>query len=87
MSGLEVVATVAAIVSAYAGAGTLLHIWRKKRRTKKAALLTPQYQTADTSLAQGGSRVQKTYDDDFARLGAKFARGDGTRYSPRLLSS
>lgn len=74
MSGFEVVALVAGIVSAFSGATGLYRTWRKdkkERREKKAN------QRLEGRLDGHGKEVQRAYDDDFRRLGAAFARGDG----------
>ena len=74
MSGMEVVALVAGIVSAFSGATNLYRSWRKdkkERREKKAN------QRLEKVLGENGHQVQKSYDDDFRRLGAVFTRGDG----------
>ena len=78
MSGLEVVAVVAAIVSAFGSAGKLLIEWKNKRNKKKL-LKKKEAEAAilEQSLSIGGSKVQSQYDASFAVLGAIFARGDG----------
>ena len=75
MSGLEVAALVAGIISAYTGAATLYRKWRSDRQARRQQL---QNERLDQSLVQGRADVQARYDNDFRRLGAIFARGDGT---------
>lgn len=74
MSGLEVVALVAGIVSAYSGAASLFRNWRRDRKERQQQ---KKNQHLNQALVKGSSDVQKTYDDDFRRLGQLFARGDG----------
>ena len=74
MSGIEVVALVAGIVSAFTGAGTLFRSWRRDRKERQRQ---EKNQHLEQALVKGSSDVQKTYDDDFRRLGPMFARGDG----------
>ena len=74
MSGIEVVALVAGIASAFTGAGNLFRSWRrggKERQQQK------ENQNLEQALVKGSSDVQRTYDDDFRRLGPVFPRGDG----------
>jgi hypothetical protein len=74
MSGLEIVAGVAAIVSAFNGSVTLYRSWRDERRER---LENAQNQNLERSLTIGGTTVQREYDTHFARLGRQFAIGDG----------
>ena len=74
MSGLEVVALVAGIVSAFTGAGTLFRNWRRDRKERRKQ---EKNQRLEQTLVKGSSDVQTTYNDDFRRLGPMFARGDG----------
>lgn len=83
-SKMKVALLTAAIVSAFAGATTLLRSWRNDRQARRQARRRPRgEQAADgaSSLAvvlqDGGPRVQSEYDRDFARLGEIFGRGDG----------
>ena len=73
MSGIEVVAAVAGIVSAYTGATALFQKWRRKRKAKKES----KSEEVDTSLSKGGPLVQRHYDEGFAKIGKAFAKGDG----------
>ena len=74
MPVLEIVAGVAAIVSAFNGSVTLYRSWRDKRRER---LENAQNQNLERSLTTGGTAVQREYDTHFARLGRQFAIGDG----------
>lgn len=74
MSGLEVVAVVASIVSAYGAASTLYGEWRRRKRKRKQ-------ESANKKLKQlmktGGAEVREEYDRNFRRLGRAFEKGDG----------
>ena len=72
MSGLEVVALVAAIVSAFTGGSQLFSKWKERRHERR---LEAQNEVVGTSLQRGTREVQTEYDRDFARLGAAFAQG------------
>jgi hypothetical protein len=74
MSGLKVVALVAGIVSAYSGAAQLYQNWRKERRERRRKLENKQLQQV---VSTSGPQVQQVYDQEFRRLGRRFARGDG----------
>jgi hypothetical protein len=71
MSGLEVVGLVCAIVSAFTGAAALI----RKRKAKKEKQAVQE--ALEQSLALGPPSVRGEYDHGFARLGPRFARGDG----------
>ena len=79
MSGLEIAVGVAGIVSAFISGVTLFRDWRKERRERKedAIAKIPQAYEVENSLVLGHTQVQSRYDQDFARLGRMFARGDG----------
>lgn len=77
MSGIEVAALVAAIISAFSGAHGLISKFKKKRRERR---LNKQNENAELALTSAGSRVQHAYDVDFRRLGSKFAKGDGKQF-------
>ena len=74
MSGLEVVAAVAGIVGAYAASASVYYAWRNKRQ---ARITNTQNQGLEVSLTTGKTAVQREYDEHFARLGRRFAVGDG----------
>lgn len=74
MSGIEVVAAVAGIVSAFQAPVSLYKSWRDKRDQRKKE---SQNQALEHSLCSGATTVQTEYDRDFARLGRPFAVGDG----------
>ena len=74
MSGVEVVAAVAGIVSAFQASVTLYPLWRDRRMGRRRLL---ENQILENSLSQGAFAVQTEYDRGFARLGERFAVGDG----------
>ena len=61
-------------MSAFTGAGSLFRNWRRDRKERQKQ---EKNEHLEQALVKGSSDVQKTYDDDFRRLGRKFARGDG----------
>jgi hypothetical protein len=75
MPVLEVVAAVAGIVSAFNGSVNLYRSWRDKKRERR---LNSQNQNLETSLVAGSTTVRNEYNAHFARLGQRFAAGDGT---------
>jgi hypothetical protein len=74
MSGIEIVAGVAAVVTAFNGSIKLYRGWRDKKRERAEKA---QNQNLELSLTLGAKTVQKEYDGHFARLGPEFAHGDG----------
>lgn len=74
MSGLEVVGVIAGIISAYTSAHLVFQNWRKARESRRH---NKQNLKLDNSLLVGSSTIQQTYDEHFARLGRRFAVGDG----------
>ena len=77
MSGLEIVAVVAGIVSAITAVGGAI---KKARRERKAALqaATQNLETQlITTLDNGPPRINGEYSNDVARIGSAFSRGDG----------
>ena len=76
MSGVEVAALVATVVSAFAASIDLVRKYKKKKLQKKTATPTEAV-TVEESLARGPPRIQSEYDRDFSLLGPRFAQGDG----------
>lgn len=72
MFGLEVVAVIAGIISAYTGSHVAFQKWQKGRESR---LHNKQYLKLNNSLVAGSSTIQQTYKH-FARLGKLFAVGD-----------
>lgn len=77
MSGLEVVALVAAVVSSFAGGKELFSAGRRHRQKKRAKKQHHDDKKMEASMVKGKSKVQNKYDEDFRKLGERFAKGDG----------
>jgi hypothetical protein len=75
MSGLEVLALVAGITSAFTGTASFL-AERKKRKAEKACAKAEQLERLQTAVIAAPPQIQNEYDRDFARIGPKFATGD-----------
>jgi hypothetical protein len=75
MSGLEIVACVGAVVSAFNSGRELIKAL-KKRRKKRAFFLGTATGGLDQSLTSGPPAVQTRYDSGFAQFGPRFAQGD-----------
>jgi len=84
MSGLEIAAGVAGIISAFVTVGRAVRSLQEKRKQKKLALLQLNANTDNaesrliTTLNDGQSDVKNEYDSDLRRIGPAFDRGDGT---------
>jgi hypothetical protein len=78
MSGLEVVAAITGIVGAFNGSVTLYRSWRDAKRERREK---EENRRLERSLTVGSTTVQQEYDTHFARLGQRFAIGDG-KYVP-----
>ncbi|KAH7079316.1 hypothetical protein BKA63DRAFT_263650 [Paraphoma chrysanthemicola] len=75
MSGVEVVALVAAIISAFTGTISLL----KERRARKRNKTRERLEDMDRlrrAMIEAPTQIQLEYDYDFARIGPAFASGD-----------
>lgn len=75
MEALAVAGLVVAVVNAFTGIASLF-----KRNTSPKRVTYNVY-TLDRSLDLGSLRVQEAYDRDLARVGPRFARGDGKNQS------
>lgn len=75
MSGLEVVALVAGIVSAFSGTASCL-AERKRRKAEKHQQRKQELKTLRNAVILAPSQIQQEYDRDFARIGPRFAVGD-----------
>ena len=75
MSGLEVVALVAAITSAFSSAGSFLTA-RKNRKEEKARRKVEEMEKLQNAVTLAPVQIQGEYDRDFARVGTRFAVGD-----------
>jgi len=77
MSGLEVVAAVSAVVSAFHGGSELLkHIKAKRRKTRQARQEFEEKQLQD-SLVSGEQQISHRYDQDMRQFGDLMRIGDG----------
>jgi hypothetical protein len=83
MSGLEVVASIAAIVSGFASGYDMFRDWQEKRRRVKKTKQKGEKKTKSRSeeieekLRDTGQLIRQEYNRDFNRLGMRFAVGDG----------
>lgn len=73
MSGLEVVLAIAAIVQGFEAGHTLFRRWRARQAKRRLA----RSEETELELQSSGPAVWREYDRDFARLGERFAVGDG----------
>jgi len=74
MSGLKVVGIVAGIVSAFAAAVKLFNDWKEKKQERKEH---EGNVTLSVSFVSGSDDIQNEYDQYFAKVGRKYAIGDG----------
>lgn len=81
MSGIEVSASFTKLVAGFRTAEALISSFRK---TRDARQHNKDNRTVELALYFARSRVQSVYDDSYARLGAKFAKGDGAYLIPLL---
>lgn len=84
MSGLEVLAAVTSIVSAFNGSLSLYRSWRDKRTDRIADEDNHQL---EYSLYIGATTIQQEYERYSTRLGPRFSSGDGTYPSLAFESS
>ena len=84
MSGLEVVVAVANIVAGFGAGLELFRRWKKKR-DRRIFCGSSNGSDVETSLDGSGALVQQEYDQDFGRLGRRFAVGDGMYSLPESL--
>jgi len=75
MSGLEVLAAVTSIVSAFNGSLSLYRSWRDKRTDRVA---DEENHKLECSLYTGATTIQQEYERYSTRLGPRFSSGDGT---------
>jgi len=77
MSGLEIIGTIAGIVSAITEVGGAI---RRARRERESTVL-PAIQNLETrliaTLDNGPPRIYSEYNSDVVRIGSAFSRGDG----------
>jgi hypothetical protein len=89
MSGLEIAASVAGIISAFIAVGKAVRGFQSRRQDKLLSLqstaISAESQFLDT-VDGSPPRIQNQYDDGLSRAGPIFAKGDGTLfYVSRLL--
>jgi hypothetical protein len=72
VTGLEVAASIASILNGFASAYRMFKKWLAKRRWKREV-----ERKALTLLSAARIAIQGEYDLKFARLGRRFATGDG----------
>lgn len=77
MSGLEIVALIPAIVSAFGAISVEYREWRKRRDDRRNQSKNVALQKL---LAGNGEAVQDEYEADLRLLGPVFRRGDSTPY-------
>ncbi|KXG50257.1 uncharacterized protein PGRI_062240 [Penicillium griseofulvum] len=75
MSGLEIIALIPAIVSAFGTISVEYRDWRKRRDDRRNKSKNVALQKL---LAGNGETVQNEYDEDLRLLGPVFQRGDST---------
>ncbi|KAJ5164837.1 uncharacterized protein N7500_006667 [Penicillium coprophilum] len=73
MSGLEIVALIPAIISAFGTISVEYRAWRKQREDRRNK---DQNLALQKRLAGNGQTVQNEYDEDLRLLGPVFQRGD-----------
>jgi hypothetical protein len=80
MSGIEIAAGVAGIVSALCAVGTIIKKARRQRKEKKKALQAEAFKAEQRLLVtmdEGPPAINREYDQNLQRLGERFKRGDG----------
>jgi hypothetical protein len=80
MSGLEIAAAVAGIVSAFISVDDAIRKFRQRRKEKKQSLLSTAQKAENTlltTLHNGPTSINNEYNRDLARIGPAFANGDG----------
>jgi hypothetical protein len=87
MSGIEIVAGVAGIISAFCAVGNIIKKSRNERKAKKKALKADAVkaeQRLATTIDEGPPAINNEYNRNLQRLGDQFKRGDGkyTRIGP-----
>ncbi|KAH8644680.1 hypothetical protein IG631_02144 [Alternaria alternata] len=83
MSGLEIVAAVSAVVSAFHGGSELLKLVKQKRRARKArdqAQQEWQEEQLQASLLAGEQQIDLRWKQDQRELGDYVRVGDGEFY-------
>lgn len=81
MSGLEVLAAVTGLVSAFNGSLSLYRSWRDMEEDRMS---DEQNRQLEYSLYIGSTTIQQEYDRCYSRLGHRFSSGDGMLPQPAL---
>ena len=85
MPVLETIAAVATIVGVFQTAAGLYHHWKARieaaDRARNETRVIARDRDTQNSLALGSQQIQEEYNRAFARLGVRFAIGDGTTIS------
>lgn len=82
MSGIEVVAAVSAVISAFHGGSELIkHIKAKRRRARQAQQEFEEKQLQD-SLVSGEQQISTRYEQDIRQFGDLMRVGDGKSSVP-----
>lgn len=82
MLGLEIAAGIAGIASAFVAITRAVRNIQQNRKEKKRALLyNAGYAETNflTTLDDGPTKINNEYDRALARIGPRFARGDGAQ--------
>ena len=76
MSGVEVAALVAAVISAFTASMDLVRKYKRKKLQKRSAAQMAAI-PVEESLAKGPPCIQSEYNRNFSLLGQRSAQGDG----------
>ena len=88
MSGLEVAATIAAIISAFVAVGSAVNDFRTRRKKKKQNLQLGASKAETqllTTVDAGPPHINAEYNHGVARIGSAFEQGDSTKLPTYLL--
>lgn len=80
MSGIEIAAGVAGVISALCAVGNFIRKSRKQRKEKKKALKAEAVKAEQQlviTMDEGPPAINKEYNQNLQRLGEQFRRGDG----------
>lgn len=81
MTGLEILASIATIISAFGVISQFLKDFAKYRQSKKLAIKTAEQKAEDDLLAmlqRAPTEINSCYNVNINRLGQAFEQGDGT---------
>jgi hypothetical protein len=74
---VTVISIITGIIGAFNSSVTTYQSWQEKRRERRA---NAENQNLERSLVRGKTTVQSEYNENFRKLGARFATGDGDEY-------